>query len=395
MFAPWASAFSQAAIIERLLLLHCVKKDPYYLDMARRAARAFAISVLDGGLRSENPDFTWFQEVPLPDRHNPHILNAHLYAIYVLNLLHPYFPDEGFDRLASRGLQAVTKVIAVIDSGHWNRYDLRPSYPAFFLSIAKTDAVLKGLAVRIGEQQSDIHFGNGESIPWGSDAQAKHASPRAQQAVTIQNDLSINIILPEGREFHWTLSQRPMTLIAHIACCGSPLEISTLGQRPGPIEMVRLPLKSRLRAGDDEILTFDTGIHDASWGQVASEYIPYHAALMAHLYRQTGRKDLYLHALRWQGFFRRYAERTPAEKASAAVPILNKFSFQPDEELVAKLPERLQGRMPEEVSEAEIAEAIEAIYPQQPDETCHHDQISSACRRRQARETLALSRDFD
>lgn len=125
--AGWPSAFSQSAIIQLLLLVNCKTGDASYADTARRAAAAFDISVSDGGLRSERPDLVWFQEVPLPDRHNPFIFNAHLYAVETLLLMHRLMGDNRYRDLAMKGIASIEKALPVIDTGNWNRYDLRPA----------------------------------------------------------------------------------------------------------------------------------------------------------------------------------------------------------------------------------------------------------------------------
>jgi hypothetical protein len=124
----WPSAFSQSAIIQLLMLANCKTGDAAFADMARRAAAAFDIGVTDGGLRSENPALVWFQEVPLPDRHNPFIFNAHLYAVETLLLMHRLTGEERYQALAMRGVASIEKALPVIDTGNWNRYDLRPPY---------------------------------------------------------------------------------------------------------------------------------------------------------------------------------------------------------------------------------------------------------------------------
>jgi hypothetical protein len=124
--AGWPSAFSQAAIVQLLMLANCKTGDAAYLDLAHRATAAFDISVIDGGLKSENPALVWFQEVPLPDRHNPFIFNAHLYAVETLLLMHRLTGEERYRTLAMQGVASIEKAILVIDTGNWNRYDLRP-----------------------------------------------------------------------------------------------------------------------------------------------------------------------------------------------------------------------------------------------------------------------------
>ena len=395
IYPPWPSAFSQSAVIERLLLAHCASRDREYLETARRAALAFKILVTHGGLRSEDPNFTWFQEVPLPDRINPFILNGHLYAIYVLNLLHPYFPEEGFDRLADLGLQSVLQILPVIDTGYWNRYDLRPRYPAFNIGLAKSDVVLKSLAVRIGGHQSMIDFMLRQAEPadnayWG--AFEWFRSYKSRRGIIPTGDVMTQFVLPVGRAFHWTILRQPVTVEARIACCGRSLELATLGFRPGPTELFRLQPRSRERDGDDEIVTFESGFRDFAWGQVAPEYLPFHAALMARVSFQTQRAELFLYALRWQGFSRRYSEQKALALPSGGTPILDRFGFDPPQGLASKLAKYFQERVPNQISETELVDVIVSLYPLPLGENCEGGQNHSACGlRKRAMETLALS----
>lgn len=387
--APFASAFSQAAFVERLLLMHCVRQDPTFLDLAKRAARAFSVPVTEGGLRSEDPAFVWFQEVPLPDRHNPYILNAHLYAIYVLNLAHTYFPEEGFDRLARRGLDALIKALPAVDSGHWTRYDLRPAYPAYDLSIAGTNAILKSVSVQIGDQRSEVSFLLGDFKPLGNRFSGRNLKQVWGGGISLPNGMILNFILPTGREFHWSLLDTSMSVTARIACCDHPLDISTIARTPSLPELVRLPLKSRLREGQEEVLTFETGLYDANWGISGPEYQPYHAVLMAHLYRQTGRKELFLYALRWQGFIRSFERRSQSRQGSALTHVFDRIPFQPHDQLVDVLTKRFGNKLPSEVDERELRTTLDEVYPLAPGESCEGSNNIPACDlRRKAWSTL-------
>ncbi len=124
--AGWPSAFAQAAIVQLLMLAHCKTGNAAYQSLAMRAADAFAVSVAHGGLRSESPHLIWFQEVPLPDQHNPFIFNAHLYAVETLLLMHRLTDEPRYRDLAMQGIASIEKALPVIDTGNWNRYDLRP-----------------------------------------------------------------------------------------------------------------------------------------------------------------------------------------------------------------------------------------------------------------------------
>jgi hypothetical protein len=69
------------------------------------------------------------------------------------------------------------------------------------------------------------------------------------------------------------------------------------------------------------------------------------------------RPDLYLRALRWQGFSRRFEERTDQELWR------DRWAFAPDPNLAGHLWAQLNRRRPSEVSEAEIEAAVDSLYP--------------------------------
>lgn len=387
--APFASAFSQAAVIERLLLLRCAKGDARFGELARQAARAFDLPVSAGGLRSEDPDFTWFQEVPLPDRHNPHIVNAHLYAIYVLGLMAAEFPDDGFGTLAARGLRSFERALPAIDTGYWNRYDLRPAYSAFSLTIPKSDAVLRSLTLTMDGKTSSIDFASDGREPSANAYRGDFERDRTVGGIRLKGDLAVRLVLPMGREFSAGLVDEPLTIAVRAACCAGVPLLAVPGMRPGIVKSFPLTLVSRRREGGDEVLVFEAGLRDAGWWPLPEEYVPNHADLLAQIARQTNSGALYVYALRWQGFSRRYEED---RAAPPPVPSpRQRYAFAPASDLGERLLKRFDRRHPAEIGEAEIRAALADIYPIAPGTDCSAAPPDGACEaRRLAAATLAL-----
>ncbi|WP_043240832.1 D-glucuronyl C5-epimerase family protein [Bosea sp. LC85] len=310
--APWASAFGQAAIIERLLIHSCKTGEGRFAELARRAGKAFLLPVTLGGLRSENDQFVWFQEVPMPDRHNPFIVNAHLYSIQTLLLLDRHFPGEGFRPLAERGLQSFRAALGVIDNEYWNRYDLRPRYMAVDFQISGRGS-LRRIELRTGDS-SELRTHDG--------------------LVLTRRPALISFSMRHGREFDPEQLRDALDLRFIFAGDGD-VEVSVPGGRPGDIEFFRLASRVKGATGSGTTVDFSVSLGDLGWGQVAPEYLPFHAATLASIARSIGDKQLFLRALRWQIFADRHAKRISvtgaqkrwpwADNADLAAAIWDKF----------------------------------------------------------------------
>lgn len=344
---PWASAFAQAAIVERLLLHHCKTGEAGYAELARQAGRAFAIPVSAGGLRSDDEDFVWFQEVPLPDRHNPFIVNAHLYAIEMLLRLDKLFPEEGFRALAERGIRAFRRALPVIDTGDWTRYDLRPRYSPVTVRI-EGSGVLRAasLEARLGEREPPASGGEGF---------ATIATARLpEQGLSLADKpFDIRLDMGFGREFSPGLLAVPLRLRLSFAGTADEARVSVVSAQPGEVAFVRLPGEVALeRRPDATSLTVPIGLADLGWGQVAPEYIPFHAHLLASIAETIGDRSLFLRALRWELFSRRHKEAAPTPEPR------RRWSWTEDAELADAVFERFGRRRPAEIGDAELRALI-------------------------------------
>lgn len=353
---PFGSAFAQAGIIERLLVHFCKTGESRYADLARRAGVAFAVPVTRGGLRSEADNFVWFQEVPLPDRHNPFIVNAHLYSIQTLLLLHRFFPEDGFRELADRGVNALRAALPAIDNGYWNRYDLRPRYPNLTFKVEASEGVLRSARLRIGETTSLVDMTGGRQSPrangfsYASDAQKSGLGA----------DLSLRPIemwfsTTVGRDFSPLLLSAGIEL--ELAFDGAPrdLRVAAVSTRPGPIEFAQLELRERVSADSATILRFDVGWGDLGWGQLAPEYMPFHAATLATIAAAIGDKELFLRAVRWHAFSERgVPKRQPGS-------MTRRWRWTSDAELAAAVWDRFGALRPEDMDRAELLNLVYAL----------------------------------
>lgn len=348
---PWASAFAQAAIVERLLLHHCKTGEAGYAELARQAGRAFTIPVSAGGVRSENEDFVWFQEVPLPDRHNPFIVNAHLYAVENLLRLDKLFPDEGFRALAEKGMRAFRRALPAIDTGDWTRYDLRPRYSPVTVRIEGA-GLLRAASL-------EARPGGREVQPVGrGDGFATIATARLpEQGLSLAGKpFDIRLDMSFGREFSPGLLEVPLRLRLSFAGAAGEARVSVASARPGEVAFVQLPgVETLQRLPDGTSLAAPVGLADLGWGQVAPEYIPFHAHLLAEIAHALGDPALFLRALRWELFARRHGEAAARKEPGRRWP------WTEDAELAAAVFARFGERRPAEIRDAELREVIAAL----------------------------------
>ncbi|WP_161783800.1 D-glucuronyl C5-epimerase family protein [Bosea sp. LC85] len=344
--APWASAFGQAAAIERLLIHSCKTGEAGFAELARRAGKAFFLPVTLGGLRSENDQFVWFQEVPIPDRHNPFIVNAHLYSIRTLLLLDRHFPGEGFRLLAERGLQSFRSALSVIDNGYWNRYDLRPRYMAVNFQISG-HGTLSRAEMHDGDV-SEIDFGTRRRSPKANFFERKPGQQLTRDGLVLsERPILISFSTRHGREFDPKHLRDALDLRFTFAGDGD-IQASSLGGRPGDIEFFRLAKGTKGAAGSDATVDFSVSLGDLGWGQVAPEYLPFHAATLASIARSIGDPQLFLRALRWQIFADRHADRSPSDGPR------RRWHWTENPDLAAAVWEKFGTLRPEDIDESDI-----------------------------------------
>ncbi|HEV2301195.1 MAG TPA: D-glucuronyl C5-epimerase family protein [Stellaceae bacterium] len=349
--AGWPSAFAQDAVVTRLLMAYCATGAQKYLDLARRGGKALLLPVGAGGVRSQNENFVWFQEIPIEDRYAPFIVNAHLYSIFTLLVLHRMSPGAGFAAAAKKGLRSLDAALPVIDDGYWNRYDLRPRYMAMNFLIRTHGAQLRSAVLSIGDAKSSIDRTTRIRHPAGNTIwNASDDNPRR---------LALQFILPSLRRFDPSLLHAVGRLRVRVRCCVGRVGAYALGMRPGRNEYYKLERAGESRGGADQKFDFTTSLRDYSWGQVAPEYLPFDASLMALIARLTGRQDYLVYAYRWEDFYRNWRRgKGPAE----AAPVLKtRFAYAPSPRLANHLARVFGYRLPGSVSEAQLRQAVESM----------------------------------
>jgi hypothetical protein len=122
----WPSAFSQARIIHALIYAARTLGKSEYLKLALSAAKAYSTPVNDGGLLDAVDGLPFYEEVPVPDEHSPHILNGHLYSVVALYDLANESGDTSVKSLATQGEKSIKNIAGYYDAGYWTKYDLVP-----------------------------------------------------------------------------------------------------------------------------------------------------------------------------------------------------------------------------------------------------------------------------
>lgn len=157
----WPSAFSQARVIHALMYAARVTKDRQYLDLAVKAAKAYATTEEDGGLLGKVDGLPFYEEVPVPGGHSPHILNGHLYSVVALHDLAGATGDAGVKALADRGAATAKKLASYYDTGYWTKYDLVPKVAGILILIKGDGApvtVKSGSIVAPGGEEMPLHL---------------------------------------------------------------------------------------------------------------------------------------------------------------------------------------------------------------------------------------------
>lgn len=115
--APWASAFSQAFVLDALMR---EGKNP---DLLEKGALAYNMLTSKGGLSTLSKEkHIFFEEVP----NKSHILNAHLVSTAVLHKVSEELKNDEIKELANRGLKSLKSLLYQFDTGYWSLYDQNP-----------------------------------------------------------------------------------------------------------------------------------------------------------------------------------------------------------------------------------------------------------------------------
>lgn len=375
--AGWPSAFAQAAVINRLLMAACTTHEQKYLDLARKAGKALLIPVSEGGLRSNNDNFVWFQEIPISDEHAPFILNAHLYSIFSLLLLDKHFPNDGFRDAALRGLDALDRALPTLDNGYWNRYDLRPRYPAANFRLDGGGHKIWSVSLTQGGKVSKIDFPTGKREPEGNSLWGNVNPSGDGNSLVFGEKVYAQFILLEGRIFDPALLRTPSRLVVAAECCGKKIKAYGFGFRPNLSEYYEAREIDRTPQGTLELISFETGMSDYAWGQVAQEYIPFHAELMGLISRLAARPNYLTYAYRWQNFHRNWLRDKDASRNGEL--LRERHVLTSADELGAALDKRF-GRQPlHTVTKEELMDLVQDAVIARIGSACNNTTHNQAC----------------
>jgi len=130
----WPSAFAQAYVIRAFNAAYQETGNSLYKTYAIKAARAFSVSVDEGGFSHPiEANKLFFEEIPV--KPYPMILNGHLVATLSLLETAKLYKNLELYQLAQKGLEAAKQLIPKYDIGYWSRYDLNPRKSELFLRL--------------------------------------------------------------------------------------------------------------------------------------------------------------------------------------------------------------------------------------------------------------------
>ena len=294
----WPSAFSQARIIHALIYASRTIKDPEYLKFAVAAAKAYATPAERGGLRSEVDGLPFYEEVPVPDGHSPHILNGHLYSVAALYDLAKETGDASIKALADEGAASTEKLITYFDTGYWTKYDLIPRVTDMvFLARGKGTFNVK---------KSTILSPEGKELP-------------LQIASVKGEDILLQGNLP-GPIFIKNLLGHPGYKV-RLSYSGDLEAVGIAGDRPDIEEYYELPCDGIERSGEYQAATFSVPIQYPSNYVLSRVYQRWHTRLMKRLGELTGNAWYARVVSRWEKYD---AEIEADAKVTAANHVLRK-----------------------------------------------------------------------
>jgi hypothetical protein len=295
----WPSAFAQGRIIYALIYASRTTKNPEYLKLAVAAAKAYAIPAESGGLRGEVDGLPFYEEVPVPDGHSPHILNGHLYSVAALYDLAKETGDASIKALAYEGAASAERLVSYFDTGYWTKYDLVPRVTnIIFLVRGRGTFDVKGGTIASPE---------GKELPL--------------QLGSIQGkDMLFKANLP-GPIFINSVLGHPGYKV-RLSYSGDLAGIGIAGVRPDVAEYYELPSDRVQPSGGCLTATFSVPIQYLSDSVLSRVYQRWHTRLMKRLEEVTGNEWYGRVAGRWKKYDA--VIEADAKMAAANQPVLRK-----------------------------------------------------------------------
>jgi hypothetical protein len=275
----WPSAFSQARIVHALIYASRTTKNPEYLKLAVAAAKAYATPAESGGLRSEVDGLPFYEEVPVPDGHSPHILNGHLYSVAALFDLAKETGDRSIKALADEGAASIEKLVTYFDTGYWTKYDLIPRV---------TDIVF------LARGRGALSVKKGAIIsPEGKELPLQIASVQGED-ILLQGNLP-------GPIFIKNILGHPGYKV-RLSYSGDLEALGIAGDRPDIEEYYELPSNGIQPSDEYQTATFSVPIQYPSNYVLSRVYQRWHTRLMKRLGELTGNAWYGRVASRWEKY---------------------------------------------------------------------------------------------
>jgi hypothetical protein len=286
----WPSAFSQARVLHALMYAARIMKDRQYLDLAIKAAKAYAVPEADGGLLGQVDGLPFFEEVPVPGGHSPHILNGHLYSVVALHDLAAETGDVSIKALADRGADTAKTLAPYYDTGQWTKYDLVPKVAGILL-------LIKGDGAPVTVNSGSIVAPSGEEMPL--------------QLVSVDGANSIFKANLPGTMFLNSVVGHPGYLVK-LDHAGALAGVGVAGLRPDIAEYIQIPAGAAPS-------TFRIPVQYLSDSTLSRVYQRWHSRLMKRIGEQAGDAWFGETAARWWTYDLK-AEHD--QKDARTVPIL-------------------------------------------------------------------------
>jgi hypothetical protein len=129
--AGWTSGYGNAYALALLGFVHRLTGDQKYIEVGRRGARGFTVSLADGGVRSLVPNGSgvFYEEVAHPSIKASYILNGHLLALQALDYYSDLTGDEVAAKAVREGTEGLRASLDAFDFGVGTLYDLQHRDP--------------------------------------------------------------------------------------------------------------------------------------------------------------------------------------------------------------------------------------------------------------------------
>ena len=357
----WPSAFSQADVIKAFLVAYGRTSDKYYLDLAKRAAYAYAVPCEKGGLRCIVGDVPWFEEVPVPYGYAPMILNGHLYSVVMLRKLLDVAPDERIAEAFRVGVDSAKRMLLRYDTGYWSIYQQRPRVLDVFLALypGTGDTEVHSVTVsspggrpsvlRLGIGGGSTYRGNHVwGLGWEDGDEWGRKLAGLGKITILPGRLSID------RD---PIHAGALTVSVEYKSPGCiPPTLATFDYRARSKGVASIPPAISSELGDCPMKTYLLPASLNQWTTLNAFYHNWHTRLVTELWRMTRDPKFYATAVRWGRYAVAESELDPeASKDAIATPIFIPIESPEDDATVAAA---LNGRDPAKLTNDEVETAV-------------------------------------